>query len=180
VARRWPSLGASCAIGLGFVGVVLIIRPETSGLALGTLLPILAALFYACAMVLTSAKCRDDDPYVLALALNLTFIVSGIVLGAFSGQDGSFILGPWQTLDVPLMATIAALAALILVGSVGAAIAYQKGPPSTVAAFDYSYLVFSLLWGQLFFAELPDIVGLIGIAVIIAAGLLALRSAASD
>ena len=63
---------------------------------------------------------------------------------------------------------------LILIGSVGAAVAYQKGPPGTVAAFDYTYLVFSLIWGGLFFAEWPGVTGLIGIFVIVAAGGLAL------
>ncbi|MEL6196586.1 MAG: EamA/RhaT family transporter, partial [Pseudomonadota bacterium] len=94
------------------------------------------------------------------------------ILGLFSGHDGSFILGAWQPLDLTLLTTIAALAVLILIGSVGAAIAYQKGPPNTVAAFDYSYLVFSLIWGGLFFAELPGAIGLVGIVIIGASGLL--------
>jgi drug/metabolite transporter (DMT)-like permease len=75
-----------------------------------------------------------------------------------------------------LLATIAILATLILIGSVGAAYAYQKGQPATVAAFDYSYLMFSLLWGALFFDELPGIIGLIGIFIIAWAGFLALPS----
>ncbi|MEP3275581.1 MAG: DMT family transporter [Stappiaceae bacterium] len=173
-ARRMPSFRAILAIAGGFVGVLLIIRPDTSGIAIATLLPIIAAFRYGCAMVLTSAKCREDDPFVLALVLNVTFIGSGSILGLFAGREGSFILGAWRTIDLPLLATVAALAVLILVGSVGAAFAYQKGPPATVAAFDYSYLVFSLIWGGLFFAELPDIFGLLGIGVIAAAGLLAL------
>ncbi|MEM5476275.1 hypothetical protein [Pacificibacter sp. AS14] len=57
---------------------------------------------------------------------------------------------------------------------IGAAIAYQNGPPATVAAFDYSYLVFSLIWGGLFFAELPDALSLAGIVVIVVAGFLSL------
>ncbi|MFQ6550310.1 DMT family transporter [Aestuariibius sp. 2305UL40-4] len=174
VSRIWPSGRAILAIAAGFVGVLLVIRPDTSGVALGTLLPVAAAFLYACAMVLTSAKCREDDPFVLALALNITFIVSGAMLGLFSGQDGSFIFGPWQAIDLQLLTTVAALAVLILIGSVGAAIAYQKGPPNTVAAFDYSYLVFSLVWGGLFFAEFPNMIGLVGVLIIAAAGLLAL------
>lgn len=176
VAGRWPRHRAIVAIAAGFIGVLLIIQPDTSDLALGTLMPIIAAALYACAMVLTSVKCRDDDPFSLALVLNAAFIVSGAVLGGFAGQDGSFILGPWQTVDLPLLITLMALAVFILIGSVGAAVAYQLGPPNIVAAFDYSYLVFSLIWGGLFFAELPDSLGLIGILVIIGAGLLALSS----
>ncbi len=176
VAGRWPPTRAIFAIAAGFIGVLLIIQPDTSGLALETLLPILAAALYACAMVLTSVKCRDDDPFSLALVLNLIFIVCGAALSVFAGQDGSFVFGAWKTMDLQLVGTLVALAVFILIGSVGAAIAYQLGPPNTVAAFDYSYLVFSLIWGGLFFAEVPNTLGLIGILVIVGAGFLALPS----
>ncbi|WP_371227316.1 DMT family transporter [Roseovarius sp. 2305UL8-3] len=176
VARQWPPARAILAIGCGFVGVLMIIRPDTSGFAIGTLFPVIAALFYACAMVLTSTKCREDDPLILALFLNVAFIIGGAVLSLFSGRDGSLFFGPWQPVDLRLLGTVLALAALILIGSVGAAFAYQNGPPATVAAFDYSYLVFSLVWGSLFFAEWPGTIALIGIAIILVAGLLALPS----
>ncbi len=174
LARRWPTRPALLAIAGGFAGVVLIVRPETSGFRIATLLPVCAAFLYACAMVLTSAKCRKESPFALALSLNVAFIIAGAVLGLFSGREASFILGVWQPVDLRLLGTVAALAALILIGSVGAAVAYQNGPPATIAAFDYSYLVFSLLWGSLFFAELPGIVALLGIGMILGSGLLAL------
>ena len=173
-ARRLPSFREIFAIASGFAGVVLVIRPDTSGFQTGTLLPVLAAFLYACAMVLTSVRCRDEDPFVLALALNIAFIAGGALLGLFSGWEGSFILGAWRPLDFRLVATVAALAAVILIGSVCAAIAYQKGRPATVAVFDYSYLVFSLVWGSLFFDEFPGAIALLGIGVIVGAGLLAL------
>ncbi|WP_195821347.1 DMT family transporter [Roseobacter sp. MH60115] len=176
VAQRWPARRAILAITCGFVGVLMIIRPENSNFEIATLFPVIAAFLYACAMVLTSAKCSKDSPFVLALALNVAFIVTGVLLGLFSGYKESLILGPWQPLDLALFGTIAILAVLILIGSVGAAYAYQKGQPTTVATFDYSYLMFSLLWGALFFNELPGTISLIGIFVIAWAGFLALPS----
>jgi drug/metabolite transporter (DMT)-like permease len=174
LARRSPPKRVLAAIALGFGGVILVLRPEASGFQLATLLPVLAAFLYACAMVLTSVKCRGDDPFALALALNIAFIVVGSCLGLVSGIEVSFILGPWQSVDLYLVGVIALLASVMLVGSVGAAIAYQNGPPSTVAAFDYSYLVFSLIWGSLFFGELPDMLALSGFVVIVLAGFLSL------
>lgn len=174
IKRRMPSGPGVAAIAGGFFGVLLIVRPDATGIDAASLLPIIAAFLYACAMVLTSAKCAEDDPFVLALVLNVSFICCGAVLGLFAWRDGSFILGPWQTVDLLLLGTVTILAALILIGSVGAAIAYQKGPPSTVAAFDYSYLVFSLTWGALFFSEFPGTISLVGIGLIAGAGLMAL------
>jgi len=125
-------------------------------------------------MVLTSAKCGEENPFLLALALNVAFVLAGLGLSGFAGQEGSFMLGPWQSVDLSMIGVVAALAVFILIGSVGAAVAYQMGPPGTVAAFDYSYLVFSLIWGAVFFSEVPGAVALVGIAAIAVAGLLAL------
>tara|TARA_R110001583_G_scaffold39741_1_gene127274 strand:+ start:3005 stop:3916 length:912 start_codon:yes stop_codon:yes gene_type:complete len=175
LAHRLPSARACLAIACGFLGVMLVIRPDASGFDFAALLPVLAAFLYACAMVLTSAKCRDDDPIVLALVLNVTFIVIGAGLGLFSGEEGAFLFGPWQAMDLSLIMTVAMLAGLILIGSVGAAIAYQRGVPATVAAFDYSYLLFSTVWGVVWFGERPGLFTYLGFALIIGAGLLAIK-----
>lgn len=170
VARKWPRPRAILAINVGFVGVILVIQPDASDFQFATLLPLLSAWLYACAMVITSQKCQGDDPFALALALNIALILTGIALGIFAGREGSFVLGPWQPVDLALAGAMLVLALLLLIGSVGAAIAYQKGPPATVAAFDYSFLVFSIMWGVVFFAEFPGAVGVIGIVLIVAAG----------
>ena len=67
------------------------------------------------------------------------------------------------------------LAGLILVASVGTAVAYQAAPASTVGTFDFAYVGFALIWGALFFAERPDTVALAGIFLIVVAGVLAVR-----
>ena len=64
------------------------------------------------------------------------------------------------------------LATAILVGSVGAAIAYQTGPSSIVATFDFAYVGFASIWGLLFFAEVPDMIALLGMLMIVGAGIL--------
>ena len=69
------------------------------------------------------------------------------------------------------------LAVSMLIGSVGAAVAYQSGPAPLVASCDYAYLVFVALWGALLFAEVPDPTTLAGMSVIAAGGMLAVRGA---
>ena len=174
VSRQFPSIKIWSAIFLGFVGVLLILRPEASEFKLVTMLPIIAAIIYAATMVLTTIKCRDDDPIVLVVVLNLVFVGSGLLLGLFSGVENSFIFGAWAPLNSDLWSLIAVLATAMTIGSIGAVIAYQKGPPATIAAFDYSYLVFSLIWAALFFGEYLDLLSLIGMLAITAAGILAL------
>jgi drug/metabolite transporter (DMT)-like permease len=78
-------------------------------------------------------------------------------------------MGPNEWLAMGLLATA------VIIGSVGAAIAYQVGPSSIVATFDFSYLAFAAVWGFLFFAEVPDAITVVGIIMIAGAGILAVR-----
>jgi len=68
--------------------------------------------------------------------------------------------------------TMALLAIAIVIGSVGAAIAYQNGPPSIIGVFDFGYVGFSVIWAILFFNDIPDLLSLTGIGLIIIAGVL--------
>lgn len=173
------------AVALGFVGVLLVLRPDASGLSVYAVLPLLSAMLYAGAMILTGTKCRTDHPLTLSLALNISFLVVGlIVTGIFlvlpetspPSPDLMFLLGPWTELTSDTWKAAAILSIAIIVGSAGAAIAYQIGPASIVGVFDYSYLVFAAIWGFLFFAETPDMLTGFGMALIFSAGaLVALR-----
>ena len=170
-----------CAIALGFAGVALILKPWSGTFNLYALLPLIAAILYALSMILTRTKCRDEHPLVLSVALNVSFIAAGLlftgvlaVLGR-AVDPAPFLSGVWGPVGGPEMAALVVLAVAILIGSVGAAIAYQLGPPSVVATFDFAYVAFAALWGVLLFSELPDAVAIAGIALIVIAGIIAVR-----
>lgn len=171
------------AILLGFLGVLLVLRPDAGAFNLHALLPLAAAVLYALAMILTRSKCRQEDPLVLSLSLNVSFIavgtlatLAGLVAGPGSiGLDSSFLSGSWAPVGVSEAGALVFLAAAIIIGSVGAAIAYQIGPPATVASFDFAYVAFAGLWGLLFFGEFPDAISLLGMAMIVGGGILAVR-----
>ena len=99
------------------------------------------------------------------------------MVGGFTDkvQGTSFLFGEWTTMGTTEWLTMALLAAATIIASVGAAFAYQVGPPATVATFDFAYVGFAVLWGVLFFAEVLDGVTLTGMALIILAGVLAVR-----
>ncbi|MEN5300111.1 hypothetical protein ABE530_17455 [Brucella sp. TWI559] len=67
------------------------------------------------------------------------------------------------------------LTAALLIGSIGAAVAYQNGPPSVIGTFDFAYVGFAVIWGMIFFAEVPDVTSTLGITLIVGAGILSLR-----
>jgi len=168
------------AVISGFAGVLFILRPDAGNFNGYALLPLFAAMLYAVAMILTRTKCRDEHPIKLSLALNIAFVAVGaiaaLVISLLSDElrDG-FLLAPWSTMTLTGLGTMAILAASILIGSIGAAIAYQNGPPAMIGTFDFAYVGFSFVWGVVFFAETPDALSLIGIVLIVGAGIMALR-----
>ena len=71
--------------------------------------------------------------------------------------------------DWGLMAFLGVLSAAFFLG---VARAYQIAPPQIIGTFDYAYLVSAAIWGFVFFAERPDALTLLGMALITVAGLL--------
>jgi len=172
------------AIFLGFVGVLLILKPAAGDFNFYALLPLISAILFALAMILTRTKCRDENPLILSFALNISFIVVGLaasllILPIEEAGPGaparSFLIGPWIPMGMNEWMAMTLLATSILVGSIGAAIAYQTGPSSIVATFDFAYVGFASIWGLIFFGEVPDVVALIGMTMIVGAGILSVR-----
>lgn len=172
------------AVGLGFFGVLLILKPQGADFNAYALLPLISAVLYAFAMILTRTKCRAESPLVLSMALNVAFIVIGLIAtGAMAVfqppapaiEANAFLFGPWTSMALREWLVMGLLTSATIIGSIGAAIAYQSGPSSIVSTYDFAYLAFAALWGFVFFAESPDALSALGILLIAAAGILAVR-----
>ncbi|MFV2031862.1 MAG: DMT family transporter [Gammaproteobacteria bacterium] len=172
------------AVLLGFVGVLLILQPQADDFSAYALLPIVSAICYALVMIMTRTKCQFENPIVLSLWLNLAFVAVGALailitqiwqptLSTMAANP--FLLGAWVPMWVDEWRIMAILAIATIVGSVGTAIAYQSGPSSIIATFDFSYVAFAVVWGVLLFGEVPDPVTIIGILLIVSGGMLAVR-----
>jgi drug/metabolite transporter (DMT)-like permease len=172
------------AVMLGFAGTLIILQPQTGDFNGWTLLPLVSAILYAIAMILTRSKCRTEKPAVLSLWLNFCFV--GIGALALLGLQiwnpaadlislNSFLFGAWTPMGLDEWRTMGILAIAILIGSIGAAFAYQKAPASVIAIFDFSYVGFAAIWGFLLFAEVPANRVITGIVMIIAAGIISTR-----
>ncbi len=172
------------AVLLGFIGTLLILQPQTDDFNTYALLPLVSAVCYACAMILTRSKCQQEKPTVLSLWLNICFIGVGAMSllllklwhpGAELVAANPFLFGEWTPMWLDEWRVMAILAIAIVIGSVGAAIAYQKGPSSIIATFDFSYVGFAAIWGFVLFAEIPGVQVSTGIGLIVTAGVLVTR-----
>ncbi len=172
------------AIVLGFAGVLLILKPAAGDFNFYALLPLISAILFALAMILTRTKCRDENPLILSLALNISFVLVGLLasllilpLSVFDidATQRSFLAGAWTPMGLNEWMAMTLLATSILVGSIGAAIAYQTGPSSIIATYDFAYVGFASIWGLIFFGEIPDAIALVGMTMIVGAGILSVR-----
>jgi drug/metabolite transporter (DMT)-like permease len=164
------------AIATGFAGLLLIVQPFAAAFTPLVFLPIAAALFYAIAAILTRVKCAETPALILALWLNITCLAFGLAIGAVRGvivtpEWAGFIFGPWHSMAGGDWGMILVLSVLIIGIAIGLARAYQSPRPEVIATFDYSYMIFVVFWGYVFFGEVPDLWTLAGMALISAGGL---------
>lgn len=170
---------------LGFVGVATVLQPGTGLFTTAALLPVLGAVFYAIAMVVTRQRCREEHPLVLAFALNVAFLIAacggGIVSVLFDdfAAQAPFLLSSWQPLGWHEVGFISCYAIALVTINTATARAYQLAPAALIGTFDYAYLIFACFWGYWFFNEVPSASTWGGMLLILVAGLMVSRNSAS-
>ena len=159
--RRW------IAIIIGFIGVMIIIRPGTEGFSSYTLLAVGGMLGLAARDLLTRGLIVNLSGVQLATHTFTLICPAGVLLAYSQGQ--SFIMPDFEQ-SLILIATVAIgiLAYLAIVA------ATREGNAGIISSFRYSRMLFALVIGFLFFSERPDAPTLIGAAIIIASGLFTL------
>jgi drug/metabolite transporter (DMT)-like permease len=172
--RRWA--GVLC----GFAGVALMVRPGTALFDWAALLPILCGAAYAVSMILARTMGRQDSAAAMAFWGNIAFLICAAALSAWFGPGAhvgaahpslAFLTRGWAMptpTDALLMCTCGLIAA---VGLTLLTQAYAMARAAVVAPFEFTFAFWGLLWGWLIFGTLPDALGWLGIAVIVASGL---------
>lgn len=169
---------------LGVVGVVVLLQPGTDAFSAWALLPIIGAAFYALAHITTRTGCQGVPLAALSLAQDTVMLLAGIAVSLFlvsrmpQGEIVTaypYIFGGWTRVSPTDWLVLLLLAGFAVVIGMMLAGAYQAAPPSTVATFEYSYLVFVALWDVLFFDIAPTLATITGMILVVAAGLLVLR-----
>ncbi|MEH6527424.1 MAG: DMT family transporter [Sneathiella sp.] len=173
--RQWAG------VLLGFLGVIVILKPGTDAFSWFALLPILGAALYSYAMILTRTKCQNEAPLNLALALHVTFLATGLLaslvlllieLEMTTKETFPFLVGDWFPLQMEDWALMAFLGLLSAIYFIGVARAYQIVPPSIIGTFDYAYLISAAIWGYVFFSESLNLSTIGGMVLITVAGVL--------
>jgi len=173
--RRWG------AVIFGFIGVMVMLSPGGEFNLLAVALAFTAAITYASHTVLTRFLSSHDDPltiafnalliFTLASALLSTLILSGIITVSSDHPSLAFFGRDWAmpgTLDMLLILAIGAIAAI---GFYCLSKAYCMAEASALAPFEFTYIIWAVVFGYLFWNEIPGETTIAGILILVSSSL---------
>ncbi|QFT57418.1 Riboflavin transporter [Sulfitobacter sp. THAF37] len=171
------------AVGIGFAGALLVIRPDPAALDWVSFAPIVAGLLYAIGAVATRAWCEGESTLTLTAGFFVALGIFGLIgmvlvpgTGAPEGHAG-FVLRDAGPVDATMLFWIFVQAVGSLIGIGLIFRGYLLGEASHVAVFEYALLVFASFWAWVLWGQTVPPLGLAGMALIACAGsIIALRS----
>jgi drug/metabolite transporter (DMT)-like permease len=152
--RRWS------AVMVGFGGVLIALQPSAQTVTWPALIALSGSASFAALMLITRSL-RGAPDVVLAS----TQFVGTLSFGAVTASFG-WLTPSWPDLGLFFLAGVVSVVALLCVNR-----SLMLAPASVVVPYQYSMIIWAVIFGYLVFGELPSLATLIGAAVIIAAGL---------
>ena len=156
--RRWV------AIGIGFLGILIILQPGFGVFQPAALIPLMAAFMFALYSLLTRYVARQDSAAVSFFWTGVSGAVAMTLIGIWFWEP--MAAGDW--LWMGLLCATAAFSHFLLIR------AYEVAEASAVQPFAYLQLPFAAALGALVFAEALRANVIIGAAVVVGAGLFTL------
>jgi drug/metabolite transporter (DMT)-like permease len=158
--RRW------CAIAVGFVGTVFIVKPTPSSFDAWALLGLACSFAGATRDLVT----RRLAPGIPTIVISFMAALSSTIIGAVMGVWES-----WRMLAAADLGLLAIAAVLMGTGHFLIVIAFRDVDVAAIAPFRYTLLLFAGFWGYVVFGEVPDRFAVFGSILIVGSGLYALH-----
>ncbi|MBZ0262403.1 MAG: DMT family transporter [Hyphomicrobiales bacterium] len=168
------------AIVTGFAGVIVMVRPGVQAFEPAALLALYSAFGYAIGQMMGRDLAQRVEPLVIANWQNAVYFIFAGVIGVIAQASGfageshkslAFLTRPfvWPTLpDFLLLSAVGVLAAFAMMSFISA---YKLAESNFVAPFEYSGMIWAVLFGLLLFNDFPDFWTWSGMAVVASAGL---------
>ena len=153
--RRWS------AIAVGFIGVLIVMRPGTGAFRPEALWVIASSSSWAVASVLTRRIAGRDDASTTLLWSSCVGFATVAVMAPFA----------WVPPTAHELLLVAALGVLASTGQFLMVLAYRNAGASTLAPFSYVQLAWSVSLGYFVWNTLPDAQTWVGTAIIVASGI---------
>ena len=171
--------GLACLIG--FLGMLLIIKPGTISFELISIFPLIAALFYTALHIITRKYGSQEKPLTMGFYIQVCFLVTslmfagGFYLADFDAEHSNaltFLTGSWVSVSTfDMFHILVGIALPISIGGILVSYAYKNYEASFLAPFEYGALVMAVVSTYLIWSEIPDRLSLIGMILIMLSGI---------
>lgn len=153
--RRWT------AVAIGFLGMLIILRPGVAVIDPAAFLVLLTAACFAASSIIVKILSRTESPNAIVTWMVIYLVPISLIPALFV----------WETPSLEMMPWLVAVGAATTMGHVGLTRAYNASDASYVQPFQYSMLPFAAVIGYFAFAEVPDLWTWIGAGIIAASSL---------
>ena len=157
------------AVAIGLVGVMIILWPRFSNIGtmeqtatIGALLILMATMVRSLVQIHIRQLVQNEDTAAIVFYFSCTASLLALCTLPFG-----WVMPDLQTFGLLVLAGLIGGVAQILITS-----AYRFGSASMLAPYDYTSMLFAIVLGYVFFAELPTMMMLAGAALVISAGAL--------
>jgi len=149
------------AIFLGFVGMLIILRPGLVAIDTGALLVIGSAALWAVAMIIIKIQSRTESSLTIVAYM-------GIFLGVFSIAPAVWV---WQPFGLQTLGFMVLIGLFGSIAQMAISESLKETDSTALMPFDFLKLIWTAMIGVWFFSEIPDIYTWIGATVIFLSGL---------
>ncbi|MCY4100540.1 MAG: DMT family transporter [Rhodobacteraceae bacterium] len=165
---------------LGSIGVLMVLKPDIGNFSIFTIFPLMAGALYAMGQILTRHYCANEKTSVLlfgffamigCFGFGGSIILTLLDLSPETISIAPFFLSGWKPITSEFIFWTVIQASGSLLAVAGLIKGYQVAEPTFVTIFEYSFLIFAGFWGWVIWSQIPDAIGIFGIALIIGAGI---------
>lgn len=172
--RRWA------AVTLGFFAVLIVLGPQGQFFQVASALAAVAAVTYAGMILLTGAVKNHGSTLSIACHTAIGFLCAVIVVNIVvlmlpvvetDNRTAQFLMRDWRVpawIDLSLLVGLGVVTTLAQYALIKA---YTIAPMSAVAPFEYSYIVWAVLFGYWLWDEVPSIWTWVGLALLVSCNL---------
>lgn len=150
------------AILIGFLGVMLIVKPGTGGFTVWSVLGLISVGCVVMRDLSTRTLSRQVPSAAVAVWASVAVMVMGIIVTAIEG---------WHPVSGPEAGHLAAASLALVVGYMLSVMVMRVGDIGLIAPFRYTALLWAILFGWLLFGTLPDGWTVLGAAIVVATGI---------
>lgn len=153
------------AIGIGFVGVLIIIRPGTDGFDIWSVMGLASVGCVVVRDLATRELSRAVSSVTVAVCAALSVMTMGLIGSVFTG---------WQMPEARDLALLAGAAVMLVFGYLFVVMVMRVGDIGFVAPFRYMALLWAILLGWLAFGQFPDGWTIFGAGIVVGTGIFTL------